>query len=56
MKKPKPSPSMHFHDVEKNADIARDIQAYQGHLDKITAAFAWPLPAAQNLAPVIIAA
>lgn len=27
--------SMHFHDVEKNADIQRDMTAYQAHLHKI---------------------
>ncbi len=25
-------PSFHFHDVEKNPDIARDLKAYQNHL------------------------
>ncbi|MEE1946999.1 NAD(P)H-dependent oxidoreductase [Pedobacter sp. KR3-3] len=28
----KPLPSFHFHDVEKNADIARDLKAYEKHL------------------------
>ncbi|MGA6121005.1 NAD(P)H-dependent oxidoreductase [Sphingobacterium anhuiense] len=27
--------SFHFHDVEKNADILRDMEAYQKHLDKV---------------------
>ena len=27
--------SFHFHDVEKNADILRDMEAYQKHLDNI---------------------
>ena len=30
-----PLPSLHFHDVEKNADIQRDITAYQAHLDTL---------------------
>jgi modulator of drug activity B len=29
-----PLPSMHFHDVEKNADISRDMSAYVQHLRK----------------------
>lgn len=27
--------SMHFHDVEKNADIQRDINQYRAHLEKV---------------------
>ena len=27
--------SIHFHDVEKNADILKDMQRYQSHLNKI---------------------
>ena len=27
--------SFHFHDVEKNADILRDMQAYENHLEKV---------------------
>ena len=30
-----PLPSLHFHDVDKNADIHRDITAYQAHLDTL---------------------
>lgn len=30
-----PLESIHFHDVEKNADIQRDIQRYQAHLDRL---------------------
>ena len=28
-------PSMHFHDVEKNADIPRDVKLYKEHLETI---------------------
>jgi len=28
-------PSMHFHDVEKNADIPRDLKLYKEHLENI---------------------
>ncbi|MBW8685274.1 NAD(P)H-dependent oxidoreductase [Chitinophaga rhizophila] len=28
----KPLPGMHFHDIEKNADIPRDLAAYHAHL------------------------
>lgn len=30
-----PLESIHFHDVEKNADILRDLQRYQAHLDRL---------------------
>lgn len=30
-----PLESMHFHDVEKNADIQRDIRQYKAHLGKV---------------------
>lgn len=30
-----PMESMHFHDVEKNADIVRDLQRYREHLSKL---------------------
>lgn len=30
-----PLESMHFHDVEKNADIQRDISQYRAHLEKV---------------------
>lgn len=30
-----PLESMHFHDVEKNANIAADMQRYQKHLEKV---------------------
>lgn len=30
-----PLESMHFHDIEKNADVARDIKSYKAHLTKI---------------------
>ena len=30
-----PFESIHFHDVEKNADIPTDLKRYQAHLDKI---------------------
>ena len=30
-----PLESIHFHDVEKNADIQKDLQRYRGHLQKI---------------------
>lgn len=29
-----PLESMHFHDIEKNADVARDIESYKAHLTK----------------------
>lgn len=31
----KPLESIHFHDVEKNADIQKDLNRYQGHLDML---------------------
>jgi modulator of drug activity B len=30
-----PLPSIHFHDVEKNADVPRDIQRYKAHLQQV---------------------
>jgi modulator of drug activity B len=30
-----PLPGIHFHDVEKNADIARDLENYREHLHRI---------------------
>lgn len=30
-----PLESMHFHDIEKNADVARDLKLYNEHLSKI---------------------
>ncbi|MEJ2881792.1 NAD(P)H-dependent oxidoreductase [Pedobacter sp. GR22-6] len=30
-----PLESIHFHDVEKNADIPKDLKRYQEHLDKL---------------------
>lgn len=30
-----PLESMHFHDIEKNADVARDLELYNQHLNKI---------------------
>lgn len=30
-----PLQSMHFHDIEKNADVPRDIQFYKSHLTKL---------------------
>jgi modulator of drug activity B len=30
-----PLPGIHFHDVEKNADVPRDLRAYRAHLEKI---------------------
>ncbi|TDE15396.1 NAD(P)H-dependent oxidoreductase [Dyadobacter psychrotolerans] len=30
-----PLEGMHFHDVEKNADIVKDMQLYKAHLEKI---------------------
>jgi modulator of drug activity B len=27
--------SMHFHDIEKNADVPRDLELYKGHLTKL---------------------
>ncbi|MGV3503459.1 MAG: NAD(P)H-dependent oxidoreductase [Adhaeribacter sp.] len=30
-----PLESLHFHDVEKNADIQRDIRLYRAHLEKV---------------------
>ncbi|MBS7566492.1 NAD(P)H-dependent oxidoreductase [Mucilaginibacter sp. Bleaf8] len=30
-----PLESLHFHDVEKNADINKDLQRYQQHLEKL---------------------
>lgn len=31
----KPLESLHFHDVEKNADIEKDLRRYQQHLEKL---------------------
>jgi len=31
----KPLPGMHFHDVEKNADINRDLSIYRNHLQEV---------------------
>jgi len=31
----KPLEGMHFHDVEKNADVVKDLKRYQEHLNKI---------------------
>lgn len=31
----KPLKSMHFHDIEKNADVAKDLQLYQEHLTQL---------------------
>ncbi|MBC8985994.1 NAD(P)H-dependent oxidoreductase [Pedobacter sp. N36a] len=28
----KPMPSLHFHDVEKNADVEKDLKRYRAHL------------------------
>ena len=30
-----PVPGMHFHDIEKNADIVRDMQLYNNHLTEV---------------------
>jgi modulator of drug activity B len=30
-----PLEGMHFHDVEKNADINQDLKSYRAHLHKI---------------------
>lgn len=30
-----PLESLHFHDVEKNADIEKDLQRYRSHLEKV---------------------
>jgi modulator of drug activity B len=30
-----PLEGMHFHDVEKNADIVKDLKRYEEHLNKI---------------------
>jgi len=30
-----PLESKHFHDIEKNADVVRDMAAYTAHLNRI---------------------
>lgn len=30
-----PLKSFHFHDVEKNADVPRDMMAYREHLEQV---------------------
>ena len=30
-----PLPGMHFHDIEKNADVARDLKLYKDHLTQV---------------------
>jgi modulator of drug activity B len=30
-----PLPSIHFHDVEKNADVPKELKAYNKHLTTI---------------------
>jgi modulator of drug activity B len=32
-----PLPGMHFHDIEKNADVNRDLRLYQAHLTQVFA-------------------
>ena len=30
-----PLESMHFHDIEKNADVLRDLELYKAHLTRL---------------------